>query len=142
MTDTSAGTDTRIREPRFAGVARSIFLLHAALLAAQPILAGALLDAMSPMPQQMHRFVAMTLVAVGFVQIFIARAAWKGRAAWAKTAYTGSVALWLIELVQFSLGHLSLGMSVHLPLGIVALGLGVYLAWRFGSRANPASDAA
>lgn len=120
-----------------ATIARTVFYLHAALLAAQPFLAGALLDAMSPAPQVMHRMVAMTIVSVALIQIFAALAAVKGRSRWARGAYTGSIALCLIELVQFSLGHLSIGLAVHIPLGIFSLGFGVYLVWRYARPTNP-----
>lgn len=135
MTDTSATLPGPAGRVLSAVIARWVILIHAALLAAQPFLAGALLDAMSPTPQIMHRMVAMTIVSVGFVQIFAARAAWKGRAGWAKSVYTGSIMLWLLELVQFSLGHLSIGLAVHIPLGILSLGIGLYLAWRFARTA-------
>ena len=111
---------------------RWVLVLHAALLAAQPFLAGAMLDAMSPEPQTMHRMVAMTVVTVGLAQVLLTLAAWKGRSAWPQRAFLGSLVLWIAELVQFTLGHLSLAMSVHVPLGIASLAGGVYLAVRYG----------
>ncbi|MFC5338821.1 hypothetical protein [Leucobacter denitrificans] len=124
-------TDTKQRERTVvAAVTRWFLIVHAALLIAQPILAGAMLDAMSPAPQQMHRMVAMTLTGVGLVQILMTWWAWKGKSQWPKAAFTGSIALSALELGQFTLGHLSLGMSVHLPLGVLVLVIGVYLAFK------------
>lgn len=137
MTDTeSAGTeseraDTVRRSPVASAIARWILIVHVALLAAQPILAGAMLDAMSPEPQTMHRMVAMTVLGLGFVQIFVMLWVWKGAAGWPRVAFTGSIVLWALEVAQFTLGHLSLGMSVHIPLGILVLGIGLYLAFKF-----------
>ncbi|MFF8818476.1 MULTISPECIES: hypothetical protein [Leucobacter] len=117
-----------------AAVARWTLILHAALLAAQPFLAGAMLDAMSPSPQTMHRIVAMTVVAIAIVQVFVTLAAWKGRAGWPRDAFHLSLMLLGLELVQFTLGHLSLGMALHIPLGIASLAAGVYIAVRFARR--------
>lgn len=122
-------------------ITRWVLILHAALLAAQPFLAGAMLDAMSPDPQTMHRMVAMTVVTVGLVQIVMAIVVWKGRAAWPRDLLNLSLILWVLELGQFSLGHLSLGMAVHIPLGILVLAIGVFLVFRYARRA-PAPAAA
>lgn len=120
-----------------AALTRWTLILHAALLAAQPFLAGAMLDAMSPSPQTMHRMVAMTVVAVAIVQVLLTLAAWKGRARWPRDAFNLSLLLLGLELVQFTLGHLSLGMALHIPLGIASLAVGVYLAVRFARRPIP-----
>ncbi|MCS3427501.1 hypothetical protein [Leucobacter aridicollis] len=120
-----------------AALTRWTLILHAALLAAQPFLAGAMLDAMSPNPQTMHRMVAMTVVAVAIVQVLLTLAAWKGRAGWPRDAFNLSLLLLGLELVQFTLGHLSLGMALHIPLGIASLAAGVYLAVRFARRPAP-----
>lgn len=122
------------REGMLSRLTRWVFIAHAALLAAQPFLAGAMLDAMSPEPQNMHRMVAMGIVAVALVQLLLALVLWKGKAGWPKAAFTGSAGLCALELVQFTIGHLSLAMSMHIPLGIATLALGIYLAVRYGLR--------
>lgn len=117
-----------------AVIARWTLIVHVALLAAQPFLAGAMLDAMSADAQLWHRNVAMSLVTVGLVQVFATLAAWKGAAAWPRDAFWASLAMWVIELVQFSLGHLSISMAVHVPLGIALLGIALYLAFTYARR--------
>lgn len=117
--------------PVLSATTRSVLIVHAALLAAQPFLAGAMLDAMSAMPQTMHNMVAMTIVAVGLVQIGLTWWAWKGKASWPREALVGSLMLWGLELGQFTLGHLTMAMAMHIPLGITVLALGVYLAVKF-----------
>ena len=112
-------------------VTRAVLVVHAALLAAQPFLAGAMLDAMSATPQTMHNYVAMTVVALGIVQIGLTWWAWKGKAAWPREAFFGSLVLWVLELGQFTLGHLTVAMSIHIPLGITVLAIGVYMAVKF-----------
>ncbi len=134
MTATKPGTAA-------AAITRWVLILHAALLAAQPFLAGAMLDAMSPDPQTMHRMVAMTVVTVSIVQIVMALIVWKGQAAWPRDLLNWSLILCLLELGQFSLGHLSIGMSVHIPLGITVLAIGLFLAFRYARR-SPAPAAA
>ncbi|KUF06439.1 hypothetical protein [Leucobacter sp. G161] len=134
MTATKPGTAA-------AAITRWVLILHAALLAAQPFLAGAMLDAMSPDPQTMHRMVAMTVVTVSIVQIVMALIVWKGQAAWPRDLVNWSLILCLLELGQFSLGHLSIGMSVHIPLGITVLAIGLFLAFRYARR-SPAPAAA
>lgn len=114
-----------------SGITRWILIVHAALLAAQPILAGAMLDAMSPEPQTMHRMIAMTILSLSIVQVCVVFAAWRGKSAWPKAAFTGSAVLLALEIAQFTLGHLSLGMSVHIPLGILVLVIGVFLAFKY-----------
>lgn len=130
-----AAAETAPTNSAVAVIARWILILHAALLAAQPFLAGAMLDAMSPNPQTMHRMVAMTVVAVAIVQVFVMLAAWKGKAGWPRDAFNLSLLLLGLELVQFTLGHLSLGMALHIPLGIATLACGVYLAVKYARRA-------
>lgn len=120
------------REPLIAVLTRWTLIVHAALLAAQPFLAGAMLDAMSPTPQLAHKYVAMALVAVAIVQVLLTLATWKGRAGWPKAAFTTSAALAVAELAQFTLGHMNLSMAMHIPLGILVLALGVYIAVRYG----------
>lgn len=117
-----------------ATITRWVLIVHAALLAAQPFLAGAMLDAMSPDPQTMHRMVAMTVVTVGLIQIVMALIVWKGAAGWSRDLLNMSLILWVLELGQFSLGHLSVAMSVHIPLGIAILALGLFLAFRYARR--------
>lgn len=126
------------REGVLSITTRWVLVLHTALLAAQPFLAGAMLDAMSPEPQTMHRMVAMTLVAVSIVQVVLTLVLWKGRAAWPKEVFQWSAVLLVLELIQFTLGHLSLAMAMHIPLGIASLAFGVFIAVRFGRR-NPAA---
>lgn len=128
MTATNRGTVA-------AAITRWVLIVHAALLAAQPFLAGAMLDAMSPDPQTMHRMVAMTVVTVGLIQIGMALVVWKGAAGWSRELVGWSLVLWALELGQFTLGHLSVGMSVHIPLGIAVLALGLFLAFRYARRA-------
>ena len=150
MTDTDAAgtaagapaTPSPAREPLLAPITRWTIIVHAALLAAQPFLAGAMLDAMSPTPQLAHKYIAMTLVAVSAVQVLLALAAWKGKASWPKAVFTVSTALFVAELGQFTLGHMNLSMAMHIPLGILVLALGVYLAVRYGRKpqANPRAN--
>lgn len=40
-----------------------------------------------------------------------------------------------LKLVQVTLGPLSLSTAMHIPLGIVSLALGLYLAVRYARRA-------
>lgn len=117
-----------------AAIARWTLIVHVGLLAAQPFLAGAMLDAMSATAQTLHRDVAMALVSVGLVQVIITLIAWRGAAGWPRDAFWASLAMWIIELVQFALGHLSLSMAVHIPLGIALLGLGLYLVYTYARR--------
>lgn len=127
---TGAGTGGRVAD----AIARWTLIVHVALLAAQPFLAGAMLDAMSATAQTLHRDVAMSLVTVGLVQVVITLITWRGRAGWSRDAFWASLAMWIIELVQFTLGHLSLSMAVHIPLGIALLGLGLYLVFTYARR--------
>lgn len=122
-----------------ATITRWVLILHAALLAAQPFLAGAMLDAMSPDPQTMHRMVAMTVVTVGLIQIVMALIVWKGKAGWPRDLLNWTLILFVLELGQFSLGHLSVAMSVHIPLGITVLAIGLFLAFRYAHR-SPAES--
>lgn len=134
-TDTTP-TAAAHRGRAIAAIARWTLIVHVGLLAAQPFLAGAMLDAMSPNAQTLHRDVAMALVSVGLVQLVVVFVARK-RAAWPIDAVWASLAMWIIELVQFSLGHLSLSMAVHVPLGIALLGMGIYLALTHARRTQP-----
>lgn len=139
MVSTESHATRSARGRGTAAATRWTLILHLALLAAQPFLAGAMLDAMSPGAQTMHRDVAMALVVVGFLQSILTLVAWKGAAAWPRDAFWASLSMWIIELVQFTLGHLSMSMAVHIPLGIALFGLGGYLVFAYARRSTPAT---
>ena len=82
--------------PLVAMLARGVLIVHAALLVAQPFIAGTMLDGRSAGAQAWHVNVGMALPTLGFVQIIVTLFAWRV-SQWPQGAFTGSIALWLLN---------------------------------------------
>lgn len=133
-TDAPSRTDSRGPGRITAALTRWTLIVHAALIAAQPFLAGAMLDAMSANAQLWHRNTAMAIVTVGLVQLVLTLVAWRGKAHWPADAFWVSLAMWILELLQYTLGHQFISMSLHIPLGAALLVVSVFLALRYARR--------
>lgn len=114
-------------------ILRVVVLVHAALAVAQPVAAGAVLQA-STVGLTVHRAVGGTLVLVAMVQAVVAVLAWRRLPAWT----VGLCALLVVaEVAQAALGATGL-LAVHVPLGVAIVGTSVALAvWAV--RARPAA---
>ncbi len=118
-----------IRRPRVSLWAlRIILLLHAALVCAQPILAGYFLagevDAMN-----LHSPIGSTVWMLGFFQILIAGAYWLGGGRVRPLLL--SVLLLVAEFVQLIFGHLQ-NFAVHIPLGTAIVAVVIWMTiWSF-----------
>lgn len=133
--------DTATRPPlvlrmRWA-LARWVLIVHAALLVAQPFIAGTMLDGRSADAQAWHLNIGMALPAIGFVQIIVTLLAWR-LARWPQGAFTGSIAVWVLELAQFFIGYLGMPLAMHIPLGLLLVVAGVGMAYYYGYRDAPA----
>lgn len=129
-----SGTQRLISE-----IARWTLLVHAALLAAQPFIAGTMLDGRSSDAQAWHLNIGMTLPTIGFVQIIVTLLAWR-LARWPQGAFTGSIAVWVLELAQFFIGYLGMPLAMHIPLGLLLVVAGIGMTYAYGYRT--ARDAA
>ena len=109
---------------------RAVVLAHAALVLAQAAFAGRYLSG-DAAGLRLHERNAELIVTLALVQLILAVLVWRpGRGpAWPALA---SLALWLAEVAQMSLGYGRL-LGVHVPLGVAIFGLTVALAigtWR------------
>lgn len=123
------------------GVVRTLFrvvvVLHAAMALAQPVAAGAILQA-STLGLAVHQAVGGVLLLVAFVQVPVAVLAWRpGRLpAWPVAV---SVGLVVVETAQVALGATGV-LAVHVPLGVAIVGAAVGLAC-WAVRARPVARA-
>ena len=109
---------------------RAVVVAHAALVLAQAAFAGRYLSG-DAAGLRLHERNAELIVTLALVQLVLAVLVWRpGRGpAWPALA---SLALWLAEVAQMSLGYGRL-LGVHVPLGVAIFGLTVALAigsWR------------
>lgn len=137
-----AATDDTAARPsgarRLLGtLARWVLIMHAALLVAQPFIAGTMLDGRSADAQAWHLNIGMALPTIGFVQIIVTLLAWR-LARWPQGAFTGSIAVWVLELAQFFIGYLGMPLAMHIPLGLLLVVVGVGMAYYYGYRVAPA----
>lgn len=114
-------------------IARWILIVHAALLVAQPFIAGTMLDGRSADAQAWHLNIGMALPTIGFAQIVVTLLAWR-LARWPQGAFTGSIAVWVLELAQFFIGYLGMPLAMHIPLGLLLVVVGVGMAYTYGYR--------
>ncbi len=134
-TDDTAARPSRARR-LLGALARWVLIVHAALLVAQPFIAGTMLDGRSADAQAWHLNIGMALPAIGFVQIIVTLLAWR-LARWPQGAFTGSIAVWVLELAQFFIGYLGMPLAMHIPLGLFVVAAGVGMAYAYGYRAVP-----
>lgn len=118
---------------------RWILIVHAALLVAQPFIAGSLLDGMSPVAQAWHLNIGMFLASFGFVQVIATALAWKV-AGWPQNAFAGSIAIWVLEVAQFFIGYLGMSLAMHIPLGVVLVIGGLLMAYLYARRSLPPAE--
>ena len=109
---------------------RVVVVAHAALVLAQAAFAGRYLSG-DAAGLRLHERNAELIVTLALVQLILAALVWRpGRGpAWPALA---SLALWLAEVAQMSLGYGRV-LGVHVPLGVAIFGLTVALAigtWR------------
>ncbi len=140
-----AATDDTAARPNgtrrlLEALARWVLIVHAALLVAQPFIAGTMLDGRSADAQAWHLNIGMALPTIGFVQIIVTLLAWR-LAHWPQGAFTGSIAVWVLELAQFFIGYLGMPLAMHIPLGLLLVVAGVGMAYYYGYRAAPAQRA-
>ncbi len=117
-------------------IVRWVLIVHAALLVVQPFIAGTMLDGRSAGAQAWHLNIGMALPAIGFLQIVVTLLAWR-LARGPQGAFTGSIAVWLLELAQFFIGYLGLPLAMHIPLGLLVVVAGVGMAYYYCYRAVP-----
>ena len=144
MAPTNEGTTSPpALRPLVAMFARSILIVHAALLVAQPFIAGAMLDGRSADAQAWHLNIGMTLPIIGFVQIIGTLLAWR-ISRWPQGAFMGSIGVWMLELAQFFIGYQGMPLAMHIPLGVLLVIAGVGMAYYYGRRpvSNEASELA
>lgn len=139
-TDDSAARQRGTRR-LLGAIARWALIVHAALLVAQPFIAGTMLDGRSADAQTWHLNIGMALPTIGFVQIVVTLLAWR-LARWPQGAFTGSIAVWVLELAQFFIGYLGMPLAMHIPLGLLLVVAGVGMAYIYGYRAVPDAPAA
>lgn len=135
-------TPSRQTTSPLAYVARWVIIVHAALIVAQPFIAGVMLDGASAVAQAWHLNLGMFLVTFGFVQVAATALAWKF-SGWPQNAFTGSIAIWVLEIAQFFIGYLGMPLAMHIPLGIglvLAALLMVYLYARRSPLPEPAPE--
>ncbi len=133
-----AATDDPAARPHVSrrllgAIARWVLIVHAALLVVQPFIAGTMLDGRSADAQAWHLNIGMALPTIGFVQILVTLFAWR-LTRWPQGAFTGSIALWILELAQFYTGYLGLPLAMHIPLGLLLVVVGVGMAYTYGYR--------
>lgn len=131
-TDNPAGHQ-RGTQRLLEAIARCVLIVHAALLVAQPFIAGTMLDGRSADAQAWHLNIGMALPTIGFVQIIVTLLAWR-LARWPQGAFTGSIAVWVLELAQFFIGYLGMPLAMHIPLGLLLVVTGVGITYAYGYR--------
>lgn len=142
MAPTNEGTPPpSALRPFVAMLARWLLFVHAALLVAQPFIAGTMLDGRSPDAQAWHLNIGMTLPTIGFVQVLVTLLAWRV-SGWPLGAFTSSIAVWLLELAQFFIGYLGMPLAMHVPLGVLLVAAGVGMAYYYGRRPTGGAGAA
>ncbi|WP_433162132.1 hypothetical protein [Kribbella sp. CA-247076] len=123
-------TTTKVRRPRASlWTLRITLLLHAALVVAQPILAGYFLsgevDAMN-----VHSPIGSTLWMLAMIQFVVAVLYWMpgGGRSWPLLL---TAVLFVAEFVQLTFGHLQ-NFAVHVPLGTAIVVTVVWMTvWSF-----------
>ncbi|MEJ2887507.1 hypothetical protein [Actinomycetospora aeridis] len=109
-----------------AGAFRVVAVLHAVMAVAQPVAAGAVLQA-SATGLVVHQAVGGTLLLVAMLQVPLAVLAWRpGRLSPWPIAV--SVGLVVAETAQVALGYTGV-LAVHVPLGVAVVAAAVGLAW-------------
>lgn len=110
---------------------RAVLAVHAVLVVAQPVAAGAMLQA-SVAGRAVHQGVGGVLLLVAMVQIPLAVLAWwPGR--WPAWPVALSVLLLVAETTQLTLGYAG-SLGVHLPLGVaITLTVLALTAWSLSS---------
>ncbi|GAA4926169.1 hypothetical protein EV188_108137 [Actinomycetospora succinea] len=108
------------------GAFRVVTVLHAAMAVAQPVAAGALLQA-SEAGLAVHQAVGGTLLLVAMIQVPAAVLAWRpGRLSpWPIAVAAGLV---VAATAQVALGYVGV-LAVHVPLGVAIVAAAVGLAW-------------
>jgi hypothetical protein len=108
---------------------RSMLVLHAAAVVAQPVMAGMYLngevDAMN-----VHSPIGSTLWMITMLQVVVAGLYWRpgGGRLWPALA---TVVLFFAEFTQMTLGH-TRTLAVHVPLGVsIVTGVVLFTVWSF-----------
>lgn len=129
-----SATDSQpAKAPLLSTITRWVLIVHAALIIAQPFVAGAMLDGSSPAAHAWHLNIGMFLTTFGFVQVVITAIAWKW-AGWPQNAFSGSIAIWFLEIAQFFIGYLGMPLAMHIPLGILLVIASLVMVYLYARR--------
>jgi hypothetical protein len=130
MTTTVEPVQTKVRRPRASLWAlRITLLLHAALVGAQPILAGYFLSGNVDV-MNIHGPIGSTVWMVAMIQFVVAAIYWLGGGGRVWPTILTAV-LFVAEFVQLTFGYLQ-NFAVHVPLGTAIVVTVVWMAvWSF-----------